>query len=188
MKVKLSIQITAIIILVFIVAILAMVLFLRENQHTYDLNKATTKYNYQQERYLKNMSIRTDKYNKLYADFNELDMKYSELAGSKGFYEDWEEYEVTGYTSSDKGCNNITSIGLDLDKDWTKYFDFVAVDPNEIPYGSTVLAKFEDGIIRSGLAVDCGYKIKGKKIDWYCDTLYEALAIGRRTLEVKVID
>ena len=176
-----------ILISVAIIATLILVLVIRENQHLSAKENYLIRLEEKEVKHLEGLEKSTENYNKLYADFNELNKKYQELAGSKGFYEGWENFEVTGYTQHDKGCNNITSIGLDLNKDWTKYFDFVAVDPNEIPYGSTVLAKFEDGIIRSGLAVDCGYKVKGRKIDWYCDTPYEAFAIGRRTLEVKVI-
>lgn len=185
MKVKLSIQITAIIILVFIVAIMGMILFLRENQHIYDLNKATTKFNYQQERYLKNISEQIENYNELYADFNELNKKYSELAGSKGFYEGWEKYLCTGYTSLDEGCNSYSSIGINIEK-WHKYFNFCAVDPELIPYGSIVLVKFDTGI-ESFLCVDCGGAIKGKHIDLYFgNDLKRAFKLNRE-LEVKVI-
>ena len=187
MKVKLCIQITAIIILVFIVAIMGLILFLRENQHTYNLNKATTKYNYEQERYLKNISEQIENYNELYAVYNELNKKYQGLAGSKGFYEGWEDFEVTGYTQNDEGVNNITSIGLDLNKDWTKYFNFCAVDPTIIPYGSIVLVKFKTGI-ESFLSADCGGAIKGRHIDLYFGSdLSSAFEFGKKTLEVKVI-
>ena len=177
----------AILILIAIIATLILVLVIRENQHLSVKENYLTKLEEKETKHLKGLEESTENYNDLYTKYNELNEKYQELAGSKGFYEGWEKYKVTGYTQNDEGCNNITSIGLDLDKDWTKYFDFVAVDPDEIPYGSVVLAKFEEGVIRSGIAVDCGYLIQGKKIDWYCETLYEAFAIGRRTLEVKVI-
>ena len=185
MKVKLSIQITAIIILVIIVAIMGMILFLRENQHTYDLNKATAKYNHEQERYLKNISEQIENYNALYADFNELNKKYSELAGSKGFYEGWEDYLCTGYTSLDEGCNNISASGIDILK-WKNYFNFCAVDKSLIPLGSIVLVKFQTGI-EPFLAVDVGGAIKGKHIDLYFgNDLKRAFRLNKE-LEVKVI-
>jgi len=185
MKVKLSMQITAIIVLVFIVAIMGMILFLRENQHVYDLNKASSDYNYQQDRYLENMSIQTDNYNELYSDFNELNKNYQELAGSKGFYEGWEEYLCTGYTSLDQGCNSIASTGINIEK-LSKLYNFCAVDPTLIEYGSIVLVKFEADI-EPFLAVDCGGAIKGKHIDLYCvNDLSKAFKINE-TLEVKVI-
>ena len=176
-----------ILILIAVILTLILVLVIRENQHLSVKENYLVQLEEKETKHLEGLGESTDNYNDLYAKYNELNKKYQGLAGSKGFYDGWEDYEVTGYTQNDEGCNNITSIGLNLNKDWTRYFDFVAVDPNEIPYGSVILAKFEDGVIRSGLAVDCGYKIKGRKIDWYCETLYEAFAIGRRILEVKVI-
>ena len=176
-----------ILILIAIIVTMILILIVRENQHLSAKENYLNKLEEKETKRLEDLGEFIENYNELYTDFNKLNKKYHKLAGSKGFYEGWEKYKVTGYTQNDDGCNNITSIGLDLDKDWTKYFDFVAVDPDEIPYGSVVLAKFEEGVIRSGLAVDCGYLIQGKKIDWYCETLYEAFAIGRKTLEVKVI-
>ena len=89
----------------------------------------------------------------------------------------WDNFTITAYTQNDAGCNNITAIGLNLNKDWTKYFNFVAVDPDVIPYGKTIFIKIDDRIIEA-LAVDCGYKIRGNKIDLYCSSLEEAFSFG----------
>jgi len=99
----------------------------------------------------------------------------------------WDIYNVSAYTSLDEGCNNISAIGLDIAK-WDKYFNFCAVDPELIPYGSTVLVEIE-GKIYSFLAADCGYLIKGKKIDLYFNyDLDNAFKFGRRNLNVLVIE
>jgi len=90
---------------------------------------------------------------------------------------EWDKFIVTAYTQYDDGCNNLTAIGLDLNKDWTRYFNFVAVDPSVIPYGKTIFIKI-DGKIIEALAVDCGYAIKGNRLDLYCGNLEEAFSFG----------
>ena len=90
---------------------------------------------------------------------------------------EWGKFTVTAYTQYDEGCNNLTAIGLDLNKDWTKHFNFVAVDPDIIPYGKTIFIKI-DGKIIEALAVDCGYAIKGNRLDLYCNSLEEAFGFG----------
>ena len=116
-------------------------------------------------------------YNDLYSQYNELYGKYMER------YIYWQDFTVTAYTQYDEGCNNITSIGLDLNKSWTKHFNFVAVDPKVINYGKTVFIKLDDKIIEA-LAVDCGYAIKGNRLDLYPNTLDEAFDWGVKDLEV----
>ena len=90
---------------------------------------------------------------------------------------EWGKFTVTAYTQNDAGCNNLTAIGLDLNKNWTKHFNFVAVDPDVIPYGKTIFIKI-DGKIIEALAVDCGYAIKGNRLDLYCGSLEEAFSFG----------
>jgi len=90
---------------------------------------------------------------------------------------EWDKFTITAYTQNDEGCNNITAIGLDLNKDWTKHFNFVAVDPDVIPYGKTIFIKI-DGKIIEALAVDCGYAIKGNRLDLYHSSLEEAFSFG----------
>ncbi|MBA7523104.1 hypothetical protein ES705_15227 [subsurface metagenome] len=100
----------------------------------------------------------------------------------------WEIYEVTSYTQNDPGCDNITSIGIDLDGPWVEYFNIVAVDPELIPYGSVVIIKMPDGEIVPAIAGDCGGAIKGKRIDLYVESLDEAFQFGRQNLRVAVIE
>ena len=180
MKVKLTISI-----LTAIILILILTMVITANQHVQDLNKASSDYNYQQEQYLENISEQIENYNELYADYNELNKNYQELVGSKGFYEGWERYQCTGYTSLDEGCNNISASGINILK-WKNYFNFCAVDPTLIPFGSIVLVKFQTGI-EPFLAVDVGGKIKGKHIDLYFgNDLKRAFRLNKE-LEVKVI-
>ena len=124
-------------------------------------------------------------------NFTELEEMYLELSQENIELKEqsdiiWEKFKVTAYTQNDDGCNNITSIGLNLNKDWTKYFNFVAVDPDVIPYGTTVFIKL-DGEIIEALAVDCGYAIRGNKIDLYCSSLEEAFSFGVKELPVGVV-
>ena len=100
----------------------------------------------------------------------------------------WQVFEVTAYTQLDEGCNNITSIGINLDKAWVDYFNIVAVDPAVIPYGSVVIIKMPDGEIIPAIAGDCGGAIKGKRLDLYARSLDEAFEFGRQHLEVAVIE
>ena len=59
----------------------------------------------------------------------------------------------------------------------------VAVDPDVIPLGSTVII---DG--QEYLAADTGGDIKGNRIDIAVDTHQEALDLGTRTAEVWIVE
>jgi 3D (Asp-Asp-Asp) domain-containing protein len=140
----------------------------------------------QQTRYLDNISEYSKSYNTLYADFNKLYANYAKLAADKGFYEGWEVYEATAYTSNDPGCGSKSVIGMDL-LNYKDIINFCAVDPEFIAYGSTVLVKFDTGIT-SFVAVDCGALVKGKKIDLYFGKdVKSAVNFGVKNVEVKVI-
>ena len=99
----------------------------------------------------------------------------------------WDIFTVTAYTQFDEGCNNITAIGVNLDKSWTRYFNFCAVDPEVIPYGKTVYIK-DGGEVIEALSVDTGGAIKGKHIDLYMENLDEAFRWGIKNLEVGVVN
>ncbi len=101
---------------------------------------------------------------------------------------EWKNFTVTAYTSHDKGVGKVSAIGLDI-AHWDRYFGFCAVDPKVIGYGSVVLVEFEKGVVKPFLAVDCGYAIKGKRLDLYFG--YEqdkALQFGVKNLRVKVVE
>jgi len=90
-----------------------------------------------------------------------------------------DDFIITGYTQYDEGCTNTTSIGVNLDKSWTRYFNFVAVDPDIIPYGKTVYIK-NGNEITEALAADCGGAIVGKHIDFYCEDLEEVYELMKK--------
>ena len=124
-------------------------------------------------------------------NFTELEEMYLELTKENRELKEqsdivWDNFEVTAYTQNDNGCNNLTAIGLDLNKDWTRYFNFVAVDPDVIPYGTTVFIKL-DGEIISALAVDTGGAIVGNHIDFYCDPSEVSKIGSRKDVPVGVI-
>jgi len=176
----------AILILFILLAVTAIVFGVRELMHLDKYQGYLQEIEDQQTRYLDNISKFSENYNELYNDYQELYAQYSKLAADKGFYEDWETFSVTAYTSLDDGCDGIAATGIDIEK-MAKFFNFAAVDPGEIPYGSVILVKFDSGI-ESFLAVDCGGSIKGKKLDLYfVNDLSDAYQFGKRDLEVKVI-
>ncbi|MHB1275788.1 MAG: 3D domain-containing protein [Candidatus Humimicrobiaceae bacterium] len=97
----------------------------------------------------------------------------------------WERFEVTAYSSQE--CGDITSIGIDLQANYSKYLNIAAVDPKVISYGSILLIKFKDGSIKPYIAADCGGLIKGRSIDLYMTDVSQALQFGRQKLMVRVI-
>ncbi len=100
---------------------------------------------------------------------------------------DWDIFTVTAYTQHDTGCNNITSIGVDLNKRWTEYFTLAAVDPNVIPYGKTLYIELGKDKLIEAVAVDTGGAIVGKRIDLLVDSKEEAYKFGVQELEVGVV-
>ena len=129
----------------------------------------------------------TDNYNELYGQYTELYRDYVKLAKTSRLLEDWEKYEVSAYTSLDEGCNSISSTGINIEK-LSKLYNFAAVDPDVIPYGSIILVNFDTGI-EPFLSVDCGEAIKGKHIDLYfVNDLKNAFKFGKKEMEIKVIE
>ena len=98
----------------------------------------------------------------------------------------WQIFEATAYTSKDEGCNNISAIGMNIEK-WSKYFNFAAVDKNVIPLGSVLLVQIDNEQLPF-LAVDVGGAIKGNKLDLYfVNDLEAAFEFGRQDVLVKRI-
>jgi len=91
---------------------------------------------------------------------------------------------ATAYTASTCGKSpssksyGITASGLPV-----KY-GLVAVDPTVIPLGTKL---YIEGY-GYALAADTGGAIKGMRVDLYMDTLSQALAYGRETVKVYVLD
>lgn len=53
-----------------------------------------------------------------------------------------------------------------------------------IPYGSTVLVDYGDGVLRAYRAEDCGGAVRGSHIDVAVERHDEALALGVKTATV----
>ena len=153
-----------ILILIAIILTLICTILVRENQHQNTIVEYL-------DREIQKEQARLETYNELTDNCDILLKDYEALIGTRAIK--WHgDFMITGYIQQDEGCNNITSIGVNLDKSWTKYFEFVAVDPDIIPYGTTIYIKIGNEII-SALAVDCGDAIVGKHLDFYCKDLEE---------------
>lgn len=90
-------------------------------------------------------------------------------------------FEVTAYcpcVECSEGYGTMTSTGATATENRT-----VAVDPNVIAYGTTLEINGNTYI-----AEDCGGAIKGNIIDIYFDTHAEALAWGRQSHEVYIVN
>ena len=167
----------AILILILLLILTGFLFLLRENINYDEKLRLMEAYQISQIRYLENISL-------LSANYNELENEYQELK-SKDSYIKWQEFEVTAYTSNE--CGVVTYSGFELDKNYSKYLNVCAVDPEEIKLGSIVLVKFKNGDIKPYVALDTGSAIKGKRIDLYFTDLNEAINFGRKTLEISVL-
>jgi 3D (Asp-Asp-Asp) domain-containing protein len=88
-------------------------------------------------------------------------------------------FKLTAYCPCAICCgktDGVTSTGVIATAGRT-----IAVDPEEIPYGSEVIINDHTYI-----AEDCGGAIKGNRIDIYFDTHQEALEFGVQYVEVEV--
>src|SRR4030043_462021 len=92
-----------ILILIAIILILFFTLLVRENQHQKILVNTTAEYVQKTDDRQKTMDEFIAGYNDLYASYNELYSRYEELAAENGFYQGWELYDLTAYTSLDSG-------------------------------------------------------------------------------------
>lgn len=95
---------------------------------------------------------------------------------------EWENYILTAYCSCEKCCgksDGITASGTIATPGRT-----VAVDTNNIPYGTTVEI---DGF-GTYVAEDCGGAIKGNQIDIYFENHEDALDFGKKELKVIILE
>jgi 3D (Asp-Asp-Asp) domain-containing protein len=175
-----------ILILIAIVMSLALVIPIRETQHTLKINSILEAEADREGLRLENSIKSIENYNKLQKEKDELYLKYEELAAENGFYQGWELYQVTAYTGLDDGCDEFAATGININQ-LSKYYNFCAADWDLIPPGAVVLVKFDTGI-EGFLSVDCGGAIKGRHIDLYfVNDLDSAFDFGNRQLEVKII-
>lgn len=94
-------------------------------------------------------------------------------------YESLGEFVITHYCACEKCTvdgDGITATGTKAASGRT-----IAVDPEVIPYGTTVII---DG--HAYVAEDCGGAIKGRRIDVFMESHQEALEAGVKVAEVYV--
>lgn len=89
---------------------------------------------------------------------------------------------ATAYSADCNGCSGITATGINLKADRNK--KVIAVDPSVIPLGSTVWVEGYG----TAIAGDTGGAIKGNRIDLHVPSHEEAMAYGRKTVKIKVLD
>ena len=95
-------------------------------------------------------------------------------------------YKVTAYCDCSKCCgkeDGITSTGTIATEGRT-----VAVDPDVIPYGSTVMIYYKHELVGIYIAEDCGGAIAGNRLDLYFDTHEDALMWGVKECEIVVYE
>ena len=88
---------------------------------------------------------------------------------------------ASAYTASCAGCSGITTLGYNLKAN--PNMKIIAVDPSVIPLGSKVWVEGY-GVAIAG---DTGGAIKGHKIDVFMPSQSQALAWGRRTVKVVIM-
>lgn len=103
-------------------------------------------------------------------------------SGSNSDSDGWRSFSATAYTASCNGCSGVTRTGIDLKANPNA--KVIAVDPSVIPLGSRVEVKGYGTF----LAADTGGAIKGNKIDIFMPNRSDALAFGRRSVEIRVVD
>lgn len=97
-----------------------------------------------------------------------------------------ESFTVYGYDACESCCgktDGVTSTGTTALQGRT-----IAVDPEVIPLGSTVLIYYDGELVGIYQAEDTGGDIKGKVIDLYHDTHEAAKEWGKKQCTVIVID
>lgn len=97
--------------------------------------------------------------------------------------------EATYYTAECEGCIGITYTGVDVREDITHEGNrIIAVDPDVIPLGTTVIVRTDNGEEFKATTQDIGGDIRGKRIDILVETKPEARRLGRVKATVEVID
>lgn len=89
---------------------------------------------------------------------------------------------ATAYTAYCNGCSGVTANGTDLRAN--PGLKVIAVDPRVIPLGTKVWVEGYG----TAIAADTGGAIKGNKIDVFIPSQEGALAWGRKTVTVKILN
>ena len=88
-------------------------------------------------------------------------------------------FKVTAYSPYD----NVNGMQADGDPSRTATGTVpgpgtMAVDPNVIPYGSTIVVIYSDGSVEVGRAEDCGGAVRKNHLDVFRQTFKEATKLG----------
>lgn len=98
--------------------------------------------------------------------------------------------EATAYTAfCDTGCIGITATGVDVSN--TIYHEgkrIIAVNPSQIPLGSTVNVTLSDGSSFEATAQDTGGDIVNGRIDLLVESTEEAMQFGRQEVSIEVVE
>lgn len=102
------------------------------------------------------------------------------LETSRGYvrYKQVKQVEATAYTLAEGNGDGVTSIGI------VPYKGIIAVDPNEIPYGTRVYVQGY-GFAMAG---DTGGAIEGNRIDLYMEHYPDAIKWGRRIVNMYILE
>lgn len=97
--------------------------------------------------------------------------------------------EATAYTAHcDTGCTGVTATGIDVTGDiYHEGKRVIAVDPTQIPLGSTVRVK-AGGETFEAVAEDTGGNVGHGRIDILVESTEEALRFGRQSATVEIIN
>ncbi len=92
---------------------------------------------------------------------------------------EWYHFVATAYSKDDpgQGTDNLTATGK------VAHEGVIAVDPDVIPYGTTVEIR-DMGFF---IAEDCGGKINGNRIDIYFDSREDAESFGRQDVWIRFV-
>ena len=89
---------------------------------------------------------------------------------------------ATAYTAYCEGCSGTTAYGIDLRSNPDR--KVIAVDPSVIPLGTKVWVEGYG----EAIAGDIGSAIKGHKIDLFMPSYDNAIAWGRQTVKLKILN
>ena len=89
---------------------------------------------------------------------------------------------ATAYTAYCEGCSGTTAYGIDLRSNPDR--KVIAVDPTVIPLGTKVWVEGYG----EAIAGDIGSAIKGHKIDLFMPSYDNAIAWGRQTVKLKILN
>ncbi|GGH88340.1 uncharacterized protein YabE (DUF348 family) [Pullulanibacillus pueri] len=152
-------------------------------EKTYEITKATDHKGTTENRTLLKKRVTKNPKKKIIAVGTKVIQHQSQTSRSLSSSNDTVLYmQSTAFTASCKGCNGITSLGINLKAHPSS--KVIAVDPSVIPLGSKVWVEGYGYAI----AGDTGGGISGKKIDVFLPSKSQANRWGTRTVKVKILN